>query len=188
MPGELHPHRGVHELDPERPRRDDERGPPAQRRLLRGAARDPPNHAGLGTEADLQWSNINYSEALGADTFKAGIDFFGGLARTIVPVSGLETAELVKVSANAFLATKISFINAMAELCETTGADVTVLAETKALVITSLTQAFGGAVVAGTLPDLPAPQPVMALESPRILAADEMHRARQRSTLHCRIE
>ncbi|HEY8576303.1 MAG TPA: outer membrane protein [Devosia sp.] len=31
----------------------------------------------LGTEADLQWSNINYSEAVGADTFKAGIDFFG---------------------------------------------------------------------------------------------------------------
>jgi len=31
------------------------------------------------------------------------------------------TAELVKVAANAFLATKISFINAMAEVCEATG-------------------------------------------------------------------
>ena len=41
----------------------------------------------------------------------------------------LETAELVKVSANAFLATKISFINAMAEVCETVGADVVRLAE-----------------------------------------------------------
>ena len=41
----------------------------------------------------------------------------------------LETAELVKVAANAFLATKISFINAMAEVCEATGADVTALAE-----------------------------------------------------------
>jgi UDPglucose 6-dehydrogenase len=41
----------------------------------------------------------------------------------------LETAELVKVSANAFLATKISFINAMAEVCEKAGADVTRLAE-----------------------------------------------------------
>ena len=41
----------------------------------------------------------------------------------------LETAELVKVSANAFLATKISFINAMAEICETAGADVVRLAE-----------------------------------------------------------
>lgn len=39
------------------------------------------------------------------------------------------TAELVKVSANAFLATKISFINAMAELAETVGADVTQLAD-----------------------------------------------------------
>jgi UDPglucose 6-dehydrogenase len=39
-------------------------------------------------------------------------------------VTDLPTAELVKVAANAFLATKISFINAMAEVCETTGADV----------------------------------------------------------------
>jgi UDPglucose 6-dehydrogenase len=44
-------------------------------------------------------------------------------------VTDYATAELVKVSANAFLATKISFINAMAELCEATGADVTVLAD-----------------------------------------------------------
>ena len=41
----------------------------------------------------------------------------------------LETAELVKVAANAFLATKISFINAMAEVCEEAGADVIPLAE-----------------------------------------------------------
>ena len=41
----------------------------------------------------------------------------------------LETAELVKVSANAFLATKVSFINGMAEICETVGADVVRLAE-----------------------------------------------------------
>jgi UDPglucose 6-dehydrogenase len=39
------------------------------------------------------------------------------------------TSELVKVAANSFLATKISFINAMAEVCEATGADVTRLAE-----------------------------------------------------------
>ena len=39
------------------------------------------------------------------------------------------TAELAKSAANSFLATKISFINAMAELCEAAGADVTVLAE-----------------------------------------------------------
>ena len=40
-------------------------------------------------------------------------------------VMGYETAELVKASANAFLATKISFINGIAELCEATGGDVT---------------------------------------------------------------
>jgi UDPglucose 6-dehydrogenase len=44
-------------------------------------------------------------------------------------VTDLPTAELVKVSANSFLATKISFINAMAEVCETTGADVQQLAK-----------------------------------------------------------
>jgi len=44
-------------------------------------------------------------------------------------VADFATAELVKVSANAFLATKISFINAMSEVCEATGADVTLLAE-----------------------------------------------------------
>jgi len=41
----------------------------------------------------------------------------------------LPTAELVKVAANSFLATKISFINAMAEICEAAGGDVTVLAK-----------------------------------------------------------
>ena len=44
-------------------------------------------------------------------------------------VADLPTSELVKVSANAFLATKISFINAMAEICEAAGGDVTVLAK-----------------------------------------------------------
>lgn len=44
-------------------------------------------------------------------------------------VTDLATAELVKVAANAFLATKISFINAMAEIAEVTGADVTQLAD-----------------------------------------------------------
>ena len=44
-------------------------------------------------------------------------------------VTGLETAELAKVSANAFLATKISFINMVAEVCEKSGADVMELAD-----------------------------------------------------------
>ncbi|MGO2188061.1 MAG: UDP-glucose dehydrogenase family protein [Microbacterium gubbeenense] len=44
-------------------------------------------------------------------------------------VTNQPTAELVKVAANSFLATKISFINAMAEIAEVTGADVTQLAD-----------------------------------------------------------
>lgn len=44
-------------------------------------------------------------------------------------LTDLQTAELVKVSANAFLATKISFINAISEVCEAAGADVTTLAD-----------------------------------------------------------
>ena len=50
-------------------------------------------------------------------------------AGTPVIASDFATAELVKVAANSFLATKISFINAMAEICDVTGADVTMLAQ-----------------------------------------------------------
>jgi UDPglucose 6-dehydrogenase len=56
-----------------------------------------------------------YAEALESGTPRLVVD--------------LATAQLVKVAANSFLATKISFINAMAELCEATGADVTRLAD-----------------------------------------------------------
>jgi UDPglucose 6-dehydrogenase len=48
---------------------------------------------------------------------------------TPVLIADLPTAELVKVSANAFLATKISFINAIAEICDVVGADVSLLAD-----------------------------------------------------------
>ncbi|NII67606.1 UDPglucose 6-dehydrogenase [Cellulomonas uda] len=48
---------------------------------------------------------------------------------TPLVVTDYPTAQLVKVAANSFLATKISFINAMAELCEATGGDVTQLAD-----------------------------------------------------------
>ncbi|HYP45976.1 MAG TPA: UDP-glucose/GDP-mannose dehydrogenase family protein [Propionibacteriaceae bacterium] len=41
----------------------------------------------------------------------------------------LATAELIKTAANAFLATKISFINAMAQMCQAAGGDVTLLAD-----------------------------------------------------------
>ena len=50
-------------------------------------------------------------------------------AGTPVVVADLATAQLAKAAANSFLATKISFINAMAEICEATGGDVTVLAD-----------------------------------------------------------
>jgi UDPglucose 6-dehydrogenase len=58
-------------------------------------------------------------------------EIYGKLLEQDVPflVTDLATSELVKASANAFLATKISFINAMAELCEVTGADVSMLAD-----------------------------------------------------------
>ncbi len=64
------------------------------------------------------------AEALLREVYASAID--GG---TPFLVTDFPTAELVKVAANAFLATKISFINAMAELCEATGADVTKLAD-----------------------------------------------------------
>lgn len=58
-------------------------------------------------------------------------DVYAQLLKNGVPrkVYSYETSELVKVSANAFLATKISFINAIAEICEASGADVTHVAE-----------------------------------------------------------
>lgn len=54
------------------------------------------------------------------DAIAAGVPLF---------VTDRETAELVKTAANAFLATKISFINAMAEICDAAGADVYELAD-----------------------------------------------------------
>jgi UDPglucose 6-dehydrogenase len=62
---------------------------------------------------------------------KALRDFYATVidAGTPVVVTDFATSELVKVAANAFLATKISFINAMAEVCEVTGADVVDLAD-----------------------------------------------------------
>ncbi|MCG6496404.1 UDP-glucose/GDP-mannose dehydrogenase family protein [Kitasatospora sp. A2-31] len=55
-----------------------------------------------------------------ADPIAAGVPFV---------VTDFATAELVKAAANSFLATKISFINAMAEVCEAAGADVTLLSD-----------------------------------------------------------
>ncbi|MGI9822606.1 UDP-glucose dehydrogenase family protein [Agromyces sp. Marseille-Q5079] len=79
-------------------------------RLVYGVPADP--EAAVTAEAML--SEV-YASALAAETPLIVTDY--------------ATAELVKVSANAFLATKISFINAMAEIAEVTGADVTQLAD-----------------------------------------------------------
>ena len=68
-----------------------------------------------GDEASVAALDEVYAAALANDTPRVVTDF--------------ATAELVKVAANAFLATKISFINAMAEVAEVTGADVTQLAD-----------------------------------------------------------
>jgi UDPglucose 6-dehydrogenase len=68
-----------------------------------------------GDETSVAALDAVYATALAADTPRVVTDF--------------ATAELVKVAANAFLATKISFINAMAEVAEATGADVTQLAD-----------------------------------------------------------
>jgi UDPglucose 6-dehydrogenase len=51
------------------------------------------------------------------------------LIETPMVVTGLETAELIKYAANCFLATKVSFINEMANVCEALGADVQVVAK-----------------------------------------------------------
>jgi UDPglucose 6-dehydrogenase len=68
------------------------------------------------------------SSQRGADALQ---DVFAPVIETGVPVvvTDLATAQLVKVAANAFLATKISFINAMAEVCEVVHGDVKKLSE-----------------------------------------------------------
>jgi UDPglucose 6-dehydrogenase len=66
----------------------------------------------------------DHAEAVLREVYASALD--GG---TPLVVTDLPTAELAKVSANAFLATKISFINAIAEICEATGADVVELAD-----------------------------------------------------------
>jgi UDPglucose 6-dehydrogenase len=78
-------------------------------RLVYGVASGP-----TGQRAELLLNEI-YAKALSDNT--------------PVVVTDYATAELVKVAANAFLATKISFINAMAEIAEVSGADVTQLAD-----------------------------------------------------------
>jgi len=102
--------------------------------------------APAGSEVDLAWNpeflreGYAVQDSLTPDRFVFGVlspaavkvlrrVYAKPLAANIPAlVMDLETAELVKVAANAFLATKISFINAMAEVCEAAGADVVRLA------------------------------------------------------------
>jgi UDPglucose 6-dehydrogenase len=103
--------------------------------------------APAGTDIELAWNPEFLREGFAVDdTMKPDRMVFGVtsawseaqlraafapvLAQGVpVKVTDLQTAELVKVAANSFLATKISYINAMAEVCEATGADVHDLAE-----------------------------------------------------------
>ncbi len=88
-------------------------------RLVYGLPADP-EQAKLA-EAKL---DAAYAKILSGETYE-GRDW----TETPKVVTDYATAELVKVAANSFLATKISFINAMAEICDATGGNVTTLAE-----------------------------------------------------------
>ncbi|MGA4689312.1 UDP-glucose dehydrogenase family protein [Rhodococcus sp. AB351] len=79
-----------------------------------------PDRMVLGLDRDRPGRAEEVAREVYANLLDEGIPFL---------VTDLPTAELVKTAANAFLATKISFINAMAEVCEAAGADVTVLAD-----------------------------------------------------------
>ncbi|WNM24967.1 UDP-glucose dehydrogenase family protein [Demequina capsici] len=79
-----------------------------------------PDRLVIGVDRDRPGRVEQVARAVYAEIIERGTPFL---------VTDLATAELVKVSANAFLATKISFINAIAEICEVTGADVTQLAD-----------------------------------------------------------
>ncbi|WP_299931317.1 UDP-glucose/GDP-mannose dehydrogenase family protein [uncultured Nocardioides sp.] len=104
------------------------------------------DNAPAGTDVELAWNpeflreGFAVEDTLRPDRLVFGTESawataqleaaFAPLLEAGVPVvhADLPTAELVKVAANSFLATKISYINAMAEVCEATGADVQMLA------------------------------------------------------------
>jgi UDPglucose 6-dehydrogenase len=103
--------------------------------------------APVGAQAKLAWNpeflreGFAVQDTLRPDRLVAGVtsdesaeilrEVYADILELGMPfvVTDLATAELVKVAANSFLATKISFINAMAEVCERAGADVVTLAD-----------------------------------------------------------
>src|SRR4051795_4246422 len=89
---------------------------------------------GFAVEDTLRPDRLVYGVPAGEDgeTARARLDeVYATILERGTPqvVTDYATAEMVKTAANSFLATKISFINAMAELCEATGADVKLLAD-----------------------------------------------------------
>jgi UDPglucose 6-dehydrogenase len=89
---------------------------------------------GFAVEDTLHPDRLVYGLSSGPDgqTARAMLDeVYASIVATGTPqvITDYPTAEMVKTAANSFLATKISFINAMAELCEATGADVKQLAD-----------------------------------------------------------
>lgn len=105
--------------------------------------------AGPGTSVEIAWNpeflreGFAVQDTISPDRIVLGVGHDGGRAEEVArevyaaSISGgtpflvmdRVTSELVKVSANAYLATKISFINAVAEICEIAGGDVTKLAD-----------------------------------------------------------
>jgi UDPglucose 6-dehydrogenase len=104
-------------------------------------------NAPAGAEAELAWNpeflreGFAVQDTLHPDRIVVGVrgergekllrEVYAGPVGEGTPfvVTDFPTAELVKTAANSFLATKISFINAMAEVCEAAGGDVVKLAE-----------------------------------------------------------
>jgi UDPglucose 6-dehydrogenase len=87
---------------------------------------------GHAVEDTLRPDRLVFGRAEGDERSVAALrEVYAGLLAAGVPVleTDLATAELIKTAANSFLATKISFINAMAEVCEAAGADVRQLAD-----------------------------------------------------------
>ena len=103
--------------------------------------------APVGAQAELAWNpeflreGFAVQDTLAPDRLVVGVtsvaadsilrDVYASILATGTPYisTDLATAELVKVSANAFLATKISFINAISEVCEASGGDIVTLAD-----------------------------------------------------------
>jgi len=103
-----------------------------------------PEHAQFGFNPEFLREGLAVRDTLAPDRIVLGVDsrnpgrveevarrVYASILQSGTPflVTDLATAELVKVAANAFLATKISFINAMADICDASGADVATLAD-----------------------------------------------------------